>query len=107
MAIMLCLYLWAEMAGWVDEMSRNLERWQQMKKRCMVGNMSGAIGTYAAWGGDKGGWMFRIKPAKSLAWKHQQPGGTINVIAWLSSAMACPLWQEQAHALPRKSMSQV
>lgn len=42
-----------KMAGWVDEMSRNLERWQQLKKRCLVGNMSGAIGTHAAWG-DKG-----------------------------------------------------
>ncbi len=42
-----------KMANWLDEMSRNLERWRELKERCLVGNMSGAIGTYAAWG-DKG-----------------------------------------------------
>ena len=39
-----------KMAGWLDEMGRNLERWRGLKERCLVGNMSGAIGTYAAWG---------------------------------------------------------
>ncbi len=39
-----------KMANWLDEMSRNLERWRGLKERCLVGNMSGAIGTYAAWG---------------------------------------------------------
>ncbi len=39
-----------KMAGWLDEMGRNLERWRELKERCLVGNMSGAIGTYAAWG---------------------------------------------------------
>ena len=42
-----------KMAGWLDEMGRNLERWREIKNRCLVGNMSGAIGTYAAWE-DKG-----------------------------------------------------
>ena len=42
-----------KMAGWLDEMGRNLERWRELKNRCLVGNMSGAIGTYAAWE-DKG-----------------------------------------------------
>ena len=40
-------------AGWVDELGRSLERWRELKERCLVGNMSGAIGTYAAWD-DKG-----------------------------------------------------
>ena len=31
-------------------MDRNLERWRAMKTRCLVGNMSGAIGTFAPWG---------------------------------------------------------
>jgi adenylosuccinate lyase len=39
-----------KVAGWLDEMDRNLDRWQSIKGRCLVGNMSGAIGTYAAWG---------------------------------------------------------
>ncbi|PID43143.1 MAG: adenylosuccinate lyase [Proteobacteria bacterium] len=38
-----------KMAGWLDEMGRNLERWREIKDRCLVGSMSGAIGTYAAW----------------------------------------------------------
>ncbi len=42
-----------KVAGWVDELGRSLERWRDLKERCLVGNMSGAIGTYAAWG-DKG-----------------------------------------------------
>ncbi len=42
-----------KMAGWLDEMGRNLERWRETKERCLVGNMSGAIGSYAAWE-DKG-----------------------------------------------------
>ncbi len=42
-----------KMASWLDEMGRNLERWRELKDRCLVGSMSGAIGTYAAWE-DKG-----------------------------------------------------
>lgn len=65
-----------KMAGWVDEMSRNLERWQQLKERCLVGNMSGAIGTYAAWG--KKGLEVQEKTCKILGlgipktWWHNQ-----------------------------------
>lgn len=39
-----------KVAGWLDEMDRNLERWRAIRERCLVGSMSGAIGTYAAWG---------------------------------------------------------
>ncbi|MBN2752212.1 MAG: adenylosuccinate lyase [Rhodospirillaceae bacterium] len=39
-----------KVAGWLDEMDRNRDRWRELKARCLVGNMSGAIGTYAAWG---------------------------------------------------------
>lgn len=39
-----------KVAGWVDEMDRNRDRWRELKTRCLVGNLSGAIGTFAAWG---------------------------------------------------------
>lgn len=42
-----------KVAGWLDEMDRNRDRWHELKTRCLVGNLSGAIGTFAAWG-DKG-----------------------------------------------------
>lgn len=36
-----------KMALWHEEMKRNLERFQQAKKRLAVGKLSGAVGTYA------------------------------------------------------------
>jgi adenylosuccinate lyase len=39
-----------KVAGGVDEMDRNRDRWRELKARCLVGNLSGAIGTFAAWG---------------------------------------------------------
>lgn len=39
-----------KVAGWLDEMDRNRDRWRELKTRCLVGNLSGAIGTFAAWG---------------------------------------------------------
>lgn len=42
-----------KVAGWLDEMDRNRDRWTGLKTRCLVGNLSGAIGTFAAWE-DKG-----------------------------------------------------
>jgi len=39
-----------KVAGWLDEMDRNRDRWRELKTRCLVGNLSGAIGTHAAWG---------------------------------------------------------
>ncbi len=37
-------------AGWLSEFSRQLERWQQAGPRVLVGNLTGAVGTFAAWG---------------------------------------------------------
>jgi adenylosuccinate lyase len=37
------------MAIWLDELSRHLERLKEMKKRDIVGNMTGAVGTFACW----------------------------------------------------------
>jgi len=39
-----------KVAGWLDEMDRNRTRWRELRDRCLVGNLSGAIGTFAAWG---------------------------------------------------------
>lgn len=39
-----------KVAGWLDEHDRNRDRWRELKARCLVGNLSGAIGTFAAWG---------------------------------------------------------
>lgn len=35
---------------WLSELSRQLERWQAAKARVLVGNMTGAVGTFASWG---------------------------------------------------------
>lgn len=40
-------------ALWGDELKRHLERLEELKSRVLVGQMSGAVGTGAAWG-DKG-----------------------------------------------------
>ena len=40
-------------AIWLSELSRQLERWQGARDRILVGNISGAVGTFASWG-DKG-----------------------------------------------------
>lgn len=40
-------------AIWLSELSRQFERWDMARQRVLVGNMTGAVGTFAAWG-DKG-----------------------------------------------------
>lgn len=37
-------------AIWLSELSRQLERWQMAKARVLVGNFTGAVGTFASWG---------------------------------------------------------
>ncbi len=37
-------------ANWIDEIDRNIERLNETMKRCIVGKMSGAVGTYAGFG---------------------------------------------------------
>ncbi len=37
-------------AIWLSELSRQLERWEQARERILVGNITGAVGTFAAWG---------------------------------------------------------
>ena len=37
-------------AIWLSELSRQLERWEAAQKRILVGNMTGAVGTFASWG---------------------------------------------------------
>lgn len=39
-------------ASWLEEVARNRERWQEAGRRCLVGSVCGAVGTYAAWGED-------------------------------------------------------
>jgi adenylosuccinate lyase len=39
---------------WLDEVDRHLDRFQEMKKRLFVGNITGAVGTFASFGGEKG-----------------------------------------------------
>jgi len=40
-------------AIWLSELSRQFERWEMARQRVLVGNMTGAVGTFASWG-DKG-----------------------------------------------------
>ncbi|RLG60953.1 hypothetical protein DRN86_01220 [Candidatus Geothermarchaeota archaeon] len=35
---------------WLDEISRHIERFEEMKKRLFVGNITGAVGTFASFG---------------------------------------------------------
>jgi adenylosuccinate lyase len=35
---------------WLSELSRQFDRWQQARERILVGNMTGAVGTFASWG---------------------------------------------------------
>lgn len=42
-----------KVAIWLSELSRQLERWTEAKRRILVGNLTGAVGTFASWG-DKG-----------------------------------------------------
>jgi adenylosuccinate lyase len=37
-------------AVWLSELSRQLERWTAARDRILVGNMTGAVGTFASWG---------------------------------------------------------
>lgn len=37
-------------AVWLSELSRQFERWEEAKERILVGNMTGAVGTFAPWG---------------------------------------------------------
>lgn len=37
-------------AIWLSELSRQLERWEQARDRILVGNITGAVGTFASWG---------------------------------------------------------
>ena len=37
-------------AIWLSELSRQLERWEQARERILVGNITGAVGTFASWG---------------------------------------------------------
>lgn len=40
-------------ASWLSELGRQLERFQEARSRILVGNLTGAVGTFASWG-DKG-----------------------------------------------------
>jgi adenylosuccinate lyase len=39
-----------KVASWLEEVARNRERWADAGKRCLVGSVCGAVGTYAPWG---------------------------------------------------------
>jgi adenylosuccinate lyase len=39
-----------KIAGWLDELSRGLDRLREGKKRILTGNITGGVGTYASWG---------------------------------------------------------
>lgn len=41
-------------AVWLDEMNRHMDRWEEMKKRLFVGNITGAVGTFASFGSENG-----------------------------------------------------
>ncbi len=40
-----------KVAVWCWEINRQIERWEQAKPRVLVGNLTGAVGTYAGFGG--------------------------------------------------------
>jgi len=37
-------------AIWLSELSRHMDRWMEAKGRILVGNLTGAVGTFASWG---------------------------------------------------------
>jgi len=37
-------------ASWLSELDRQLERWTEARQRIQVGNLSGAVGSFASWG---------------------------------------------------------
>lgn len=37
-------------AIWLSELSRQLDRWTEARQRILVGNLTGAVGTFASWG---------------------------------------------------------
>jgi adenylosuccinate lyase len=39
-----------KVASWLEELARNRERWREAGRRCLVGSVCGAVGTYAPWG---------------------------------------------------------
>lgn len=39
-----------KVAGWLDELHRQVTRWEQAKTRVLVGSINGAVGTFAPWG---------------------------------------------------------
>lgn len=41
-----------KVASWLEELGRNRERWQEAGRRCLVGSICAAVGTYAPWGKD-------------------------------------------------------
>ncbi len=43
-----------KVAVWLDEVDRHLGRWEEMKTRLFVGNITGAVGTFASFGSEKG-----------------------------------------------------
>ena len=43
-----------KVAVWLDEVDRNLGRWEEMKTRLFVGNITGAVGTFASFGSENG-----------------------------------------------------
>ena len=40
-------------ASWLSELGRQMDRFQEARSRILVGNLTGAVGTYASWG-DRG-----------------------------------------------------
>lgn len=39
-----------KVAGWLDELHRQVARWDQARERVLVGGINGAVGTFAPWG---------------------------------------------------------
>jgi adenylosuccinate lyase len=51
-------------AIWLSELSRQMDRWTMARERILVGNMTGAVGTFAPWG--EKGFAVQEKTLESL-----------------------------------------
>ena len=67
-------------AIWLSELSRQFERWDMARHRILVGNMTGAVGTFASWGIR----ALRCKKERSSYWDwaFRRPCGIAHGIVW-------------------------
>ena len=92
-----------KVASWLEELARNRERWQEAGRRCLVGSVCGAVGTYAPWG--EHGFEVQDRTcarlglaAPRMSWQSQRDrvaelGGVMALIAGTAARIAGEIYQ--------------